>query len=256
MLWYSTNLGREDHRPYHHDYPPVNQRQRHESPFVHMPSNLHRDRSGGARPRSSPAQSLQEGVASSWNTTNVRQTTVPGVPDSTSSAYGTPTGLRHRTSNAGLGYCPNKATTAAPWHMSLFSSLSPFVQLARQPMNRQNLDDHDVHCPAIGGRSHALPCVTNERAENHQQYVPLKSRGSLAKTICIHDDVCLHYLFKDGRRTSQMIPHATNVMLFVILVWSIQNLRRLGISETIASPLVLSPTLFEITIQYRFREPS
>lgn len=256
MLWYSTNLGREDHRPYHHDYPPVNQRQRHEPPFVHIPSNLHRDRSGGAVPRSSPAQILQECVAFSWNTINVRKTTVPGVPDSTSSAYGTPTGLRHRTSNAGLGCCPNKATTAAPWHMSLFSSLPPFVQLSRQPMNGQNIDNHDVHRPIIGSESHALSQITNEHARRHLQYVPSKSRGSLAKTICLHDDVCLHYLFIDGRRTSQMIPHATNVMLFVILVWSNHNLRRLGISETIASPLVLSPTLFETTIQYRIRESS
>ena len=189
MVWPLTNLGRNDSHAYYHEYPPVNLLQRQEQPLVHMPSNLHMDRTGALIPRSISAQLMQNCGASPWNTANSRETTTPNVPFSTAGTYGTPTGMRHHISNAGLSYLPNN-TAAALWHTDQFSSLAPFVQLPRQQVHGQNIDDHDIHSPVIWGGNHALAQITNAHARKHQQYVPLESQETLAKTICIHDDVC------------------------------------------------------------------
>ncbi|OJJ71729.1 hypothetical protein ASPBRDRAFT_30126 [Aspergillus brasiliensis CBS 101740] len=158
MSWSSANFGCDGYHAFHHGYPPVHLLERQEQPFIHTPSNLPRGRSGGAMPRSISAQPIQDYVASPWNTANVRENPVLDVPFPTRGAYDTPTGMRHHISNAG------------PWHTGRFSPLAPSIQLARQPIHGQNIDDHDVHRPVIRSWNHVLPHITHEHARRNQQW--------------------------------------------------------------------------------------
>ncbi|GKZ36280.1 hypothetical protein AbraIFM66950_007281 [Aspergillus brasiliensis] len=158
MSWSSANFGRDDYHAFHHGYPPVHLLEGQEQPFIHTPSNLPRGRSGGAMLRSISAQPMQNYVSSPWNTSNARGNTVLDVNLSTREIYDTPTGMRHHISNAG------------PWHTGRFSPLAPSLQLPRQPIHGQNIDDHEIHRPVIRGWSHVVPQITNEHARRHQQW--------------------------------------------------------------------------------------
>ncbi|KAI2888936.1 hypothetical protein CBS63078_10339 [Aspergillus niger] len=166
MPWPSTNYGQGDYHTYHHEHSPATPLERQEQPFVNTPSDPYRDWSVGAIPRSVSVQLMQNCFATPWNTANISKTTVLDVPFTAAGAYGTPTGLRHYVSNAGLSYLPNN-TAAALWHTGHFPPLPPPTQLSRQPIHWHNAAGHEINRPAITDRSHAISQITNEHARRH-----------------------------------------------------------------------------------------
>ncbi|PYH79080.1 purine and uridine phosphorylase [Aspergillus uvarum CBS 121591] len=149
MSWTSTPFQLDNYHSHHHEHTAVEPPQLQQYPIVHMPSNLHTGRSRGAISASASVQLIPSVVASPWPISNVRETTDPDVPFSTTSAHNTPAGIRHTCR---------------------FSPQYPSIQLPRQANHEQNIDNHVGYHPVMRARIHALSQITNENTGWPQQW--------------------------------------------------------------------------------------